>query len=418
MAVAEILSVERIKEQPGNSVTWTNWVGNQSFKPDSITQPQTESAVIGHVHSAVKMRSGIRASGSGHSFTPIVETSGTLLNLDSLQGVLSVDAGRQEVTALAQTRIKDFGDVLWSHGLALANQGDIDTQAIAGAIATGTHGSGKNLGSLSSTLRAARIVDGRGNIHDLSSDTHADIFPAFQTAIGMLGIMTEVTLKVVPAYYIHEQIRIMPFAEVMDRWEDLTTNYRHFSLFWMPSDESAALYGFKTARRDDCMVKLYNEVPADFSPAQSDRVGRSYHIYPHIFEPNFHELEYFMPVEFGLEVLKAQRELMLKSLPDSHFPLEMRFVAPDDGWISANYKRANIVLSVSGGPGTNYWPYLKATDALFSQFDARPHWGKLHFMTPERMQATFPRYDDFKKLRREFDPDGIFLNPHLQALFA
>ncbi len=94
------------------------------------------------------------------------------------------------------------------------------------------------------------------------------------------------------------------------------------------------------------MVKLYNEVPADFLAASPDRVGRSCEIYPHVFEPNFHELGYFMPVECGRDVLKAQREVMLRSLPDSRIPLEVRFVAPDTGWLSPNHGRASIVLSV------------------------------------------------------------------------
>ena len=414
--------VTHIVAAQGGMKSWTNWVGNQSFMPQKIASPETEAALIKRMQSAAADGSGVRAFGSGHSFTPIVETSGTLLCLDALQGIISINAGRQEVTAWAQTRIAAFGDTLWNHGLALANQGDIDTQAIAGSIATGTHGSGKDLGSFSSTLRAARVIDGHGQVHDLSSEANPDIFPAFQVAIGLLGIMTQVTIKVVPAYYLHEQIRIMHIDDVLERWEDLVANNRHFSFFWMPSDASAALYGFKDAGKDHCMVKIYNEVPADFvAPHErlngSDRVDRGYRIYPHVFEPNFHELEYFLPIDWAKDVLREQRALMVKSMPDSQFPLEVRLIAPESGWLSPNYSRANVVLSVSGTPGTDYWPYLRATDALFSQFAARPHWGKLHFMTPQRTAALFPRYEDFKTLRRQFDPKGIFLNPHLRPLF-
>lgn len=401
---------------------WTNWVGNQSFVPQEIAAPQTEAALIALVRSAAADGSGIRAFGSGHSDTPIVETSGTLLDLNALQGIISINAERQEVTAWAQTRIAGFGDALWDHGLALANQGDIDTQAFAGAIATGTHGSGKGLGSLSSTLCATRVVDGRGEVHDLSAEANPDIFPAFQVALGLLGVMTQVTIKVVPAYHLLEQIRIMHIDEVLERWDDLVAGNRHFSFFWMPSDASAALYGFTDAGKDHCMVKIYNEVPADFVAPQErvdrgDRVDRGYRIYPHVFEPNFHELEYFLPLDCAIAALRDQRALMVKSLPDSQFPLEVRVVAPENGWLSPNYNRASVVLSVSGTPGTDYWPYLHATDALLRQFAARPHWGKLHFTTPQSLAAQFPRYEDFKTLRRQFDPKGIFLNPHLRALF-
>ena len=176
-----------IIDAKGGGKGWTNWVGNQSFVPQDIASPETEAALINLIRSAAADGSGIRAFGSGHSCTPIVETLGTLLDLGALQGIISINAERQEVTAWAQTRIVDFGDALWDHGLALANQGDIDTQAIAGAIATATHGSGKNFGSFSSTLRAARVVDGHGAVHDLSAETNPDIFPAVQVALGLLG---------------------------------------------------------------------------------------------------------------------------------------------------------------------------------------------------------------------------------------
>jgi FAD/FMN-containing dehydrogenase len=397
---------------------WSNWVGNQSFEPQRMVAAADEAAAIAAVRDAVAKGQGVRAPGTGHSFTPIVETSGTLLSIDALTGLIAVDAETRHVTAWAQTAIGAFGEPLWEQGLALANQGDIDTQAIAGAIATGTHGSGATLGSFSSALVAARMINGKGEVRDLSLADHPDIFPAVQTSIGMLGLMTRVTIKVVPAYRLHEQIRIMHVDEVLERWDELIASYRHFSFFWMPTDESAALYGFEGASADHCMVKLYNEAPPDFQPIEpGDRADRSYSIYPHVFEPNFHEMEYFMPAQQGREVFAAQRKFMLGALPDSRFPLEVRFVAKDEAWLSPNYKRGSIVLSISGTPGTDYWSYLRATDALFAEFEARPHWGKLHFMTPARMETLFPRYGDFRKLRREFDPNGTFLNPHLRELF-
>ncbi|MBI2718686.1 MAG: FAD-binding protein [Rhizobiales bacterium] len=397
---------------------WRNWAGNQKFVPGETAKPRTEDEAIAILARTLQQGRPVRAAGAGHSFTPIVETSGLLLDLDGLQGVLSVDQARKRVTALAQTRIHAFGDALWQHGLALANQGDIDTQAIAGAIATGTHGSGVGLRSFSASLTGARLVDGLGAVRDIALEAEPDTLHALQTSIGMLGIMTRVTITVSPAYFLHEQIVILHIDDVLARWDDLRTRYRHFSFFWMPSDESADLYGLHNAGKDFCMVKLYNEVPDGFSPAApGERADRSYRIYPQVFEPNFHEMEYFMPDSSGRQVFAEMRQLMLKSLPDSKYPMEVRFVAADEGWLSPNYRRASIVVSVSGTPGTDYWSYLRACDAVFRQFDGRPHWGKLHFITPERLEGLFPRYDDFKRVRRKFDPQGLFLNPHLAALF-
>ena len=398
---------------------WTNWVGNQSFAPAEIRRVANEDEAIAAVASAAREGHRIKTFGAGHSFTPVVETPGTLLDMSALSGVIATDRSACTATVWAQTPIHALGDALWAEGLALANQGGIDSQVIAGAIATGTHGSGKQLGSFSAALTAARLIDGQGELRDLSMASNGDIFPAFQTAIGLLGMMTQVTIKVVPAYRLHEQIRVMHVDEVLERWEDLLEGYRHFSFFWMPTDESAALYGFEPAPKDHCMVKLYREVPEGFDDIEAgDRVDRSYRIYPHVFEPNFHELEYFMALDRSREAFAAQRGLMLNSLPDSRFPLEVRFVAADGGWLSPFYKRPSIVMSISGTPGSDYWPYLRKADALFDSYDGRPHWGKLHFMTPDRLARLFPRYEDFKALRRTIDPQGLFLNPHLEPLFA
>ncbi len=401
------------------SGSWTNWVGNQTFVPRNMTTVSSEDEMIGAVRSAVRSGTAIRTHGTGHSDTPIVETAGTLLNTSAVKGIISIDRDTCLVTAFASTPIRDFGDALWEHGLALANQGDIDTQTIAGAIATATHGSGLQFSSFSSTLEQARIVDGMGAVLDVTRADTPDLLAALQTSIGMLGMMTRVTLKAVPAYYLHEQIRILHVDEVLAKWDGLLADHRHFSFFWMPTDASSALYGFPPVPKDHCFVKLYTEVPAGFDGhSGDDRVDRSYRIYAHEFEPNFYELEYFIPIEAGKRAFAAQRQYMLENLPESRFPLEVRFVAEEDAWLSPNHRRKNIVLSISGVPGTDYWPYLRDTDQLFDSFDGRPHWGKLHLTTPERLMRLFPRYDDFKALRRKHDPHGLFLNPHLHALFA
>jgi FAD/FMN-containing dehydrogenase len=137
-----------------------------------------------------------------------------------------------------------------------------------------------------------------------------------------------------------------------------------------------------------------------------------------VYDPNFHELEYFVPLEKGPDAIRAMRELMLRSLPTSVYPLEIRTVGPDDAFLSPNYRTATTVISVSGTPGTDYWGYLRDVDSLLADFDARVHWGKLHFLTPERLHALYPQADDFIAIRRRLDPDGVFLNDHLRPLFA
>jgi FAD/FMN-containing dehydrogenase len=337
-----------------------------------------------------------------------------------MRGVIEVDTERLTVTARPKTTIGDFGDPLWEHGLALANQGDIDTQAIAGAIATATHGSGLRQPNFSAALAGARIVDGMGNAVVVSTEENPDVLPALQTSIGLLGIMTEVTLSVVPAYDLHARVDIMRYDEVMESFEADLEEYRHFGLFWMPTDASAELYNLHDAGADDCVVKRYREVEVgtridDLPP--NERIDRSYRIYPMVYDPNFHEVEYFLPIEQSREIMDRMRKLMLDWLPMSIYPLEIRVVAADEAWMSPNYQRDNLVVSISGEPGSDYWPYLRACDDLFAEYGGRPHWGKIHFMTPERVAGLFPRHDDFVEMRRRFDPKGTFLNPHLRALF-
>lgn len=371
------------------------------------------------VAAAVVAGHGIRTAGTGHSFTPIVETDGVLLDTEAMRGIVAIDAERRLVRAFPKTTIGDFGEPLWEHGLALANQGDIDTQAIAGAIATATHGSGISFPCFSATLEAARVVDGMGNLIEVSRGT-PDELAALQTSIGLLGIMTEVTVKAVPAYHLHARTDVMRFDQVMETFEDDVDSFRHYGLFWMPTDESAILYNLKDAAADFCVVKRYREVPAD-TPGEglppNEKVGRSYHVYPMVYDPNFHEMEYFLPIEDSREILAEMRKLMLRWLPLSVYPLEVRVVAADDAWMSPNYRRDNLVISISGQPGTEYWPYLRACDSLFAEFKGRPHWGKLHFMTPDRLERLFPRYQSFVEMRKRFDPQGTFLNPHTRALF-
>jgi FAD/FMN-containing dehydrogenase len=146
-------------------VPWTNWVGNQSFTPATHLQPRDEQEVVDAVRRAGK----VRVAGAGHSFTPIVETEGTLLDLSAMRGVLSADQERKRVTALPGTLIRDFYEPLWDAGLALRNQGDIDTQQIAGAVATATHGSGIGNPSLSGFVRGVRLVTGTGEIREIGT---------------------------------------------------------------------------------------------------------------------------------------------------------------------------------------------------------------------------------------------------------
>ena len=402
--------------------TWTNWVGNQTCDPTEIAAPRSEDEVAAVGVRAAERGLGVRAAGAGHSFTPVVTTNGLLLDLTGLAGIRSLDPERRRVVVGPATTIGEFGEPLWAAGLSLVNQGDIVAQQIAGAVSTATHGSGLALGSFSAGVRRVRIATAAGEIVEIGED-EPDRLHAAQVAVGMLGVITELELEVASSYRLRERIEHWSWEEAWGRFDELARAHRHYSFFWMPSEDSAALYGLATPGErmaDRCHVKIYDEV--DESTPDSDephrRVGPAYVIYPMVYEPNFHELEYFVPYERGTEALAAMRELMLASLPSSVFPMEVRTVGRDHAFLSHSYERDTVVISVSGMPGTDYWPYLRDVDRLLGEFDARVHWGKLHFLTREQLNNRYPRADAFIELRRELDPGGVFLNDHLRPLFA
>jgi FAD/FMN-containing dehydrogenase len=402
--------------------TWTNWVGNQSFTPAFTAAPRDEEEVAALVRQAAERGLGVRVAGAGHSFTPVVETGGVRLDLSALRGVLATDPERRRATALAGTRVHDFYEPLWAAGLALRNQGDIDTQHIAGAVATATHGSGTRYTSLSGVVRGLRLVTATGEQLDIGEDD-PDLLHAAQVSVGMLGVVTRLELAVTDAYRLREQVGLRSWEDVMEHWDELVSGHRHFGFFWLPSEESAALYnleGHGERMADRCYVKVYDEVGPDVPDDDTEgrRVDRCYRIFPMVYDPNFHELEYFVPLERAPEALQAMRRLMLARLPESVYPLEVRTVGADEAFLSPQYRTATAVLSVSGTPGTDYWGYLRSVDALLAGFGARVHWGKLHFLTPERLHELYPRAGDFIALRRELDPGGVFLNEHLRPLFA
>jgi FAD/FMN-containing dehydrogenase len=406
---------------------WRNWVGNQSFVARHKAEPSSEDELSTLMRKASRQNLSIRVAGSGHSFTPVVATSGLLLSLKNMHGVAHADLDRKRIVVRAGTRIGDIGQALKRIGLSLANQGDIDTQAIAGALSTGTHGTGTELGCLSSQAVGMRLVQPDGSIFEIDGDRDTETMAAAQVSIGMLGVISTITLQAVSAYNLKETLWREGFESCMEQHDELAANNRHFSFFWCPVPESRHLYCLPDVaavsdvkrEHDVCEMKVMNLTEeAPYSNERTfERVAYSSEIYPIEYIPNFHELEYAIPVENGKEALRQVRELMLTKHTNCIYPVEYRFVGGDSGMLSPYYKRASVTISVSGGPGIDYWDYLLDVDAILRQYDARPHWGKLHFTRSDDMPILYPRFHDFQEIRRKMDPSGCFMNDHLRNLF-
>ena len=404
---------------------WRNWVGNQYCVPQFRAAPTTEAELAELVHEADVRDLGVRVSGSGHSFTPVVGTSGILLSLEHLRGIQSVDKDRKQVTVAAGTRINEVGRALKELGMSLINQGDIDSQAIAGAFTTGTHGTGSKLGNLASSIAGMRIVKADGDVIEVDGgDT--ELLHAAQVSVGTLGVIASMTLNVTDAYNLHERLWRDDFETCMERHDELAAVHRHFGFFWCPTSESRHLYCLpdtsavsstnKTA--DVCEMKVMDVTSAAPMERPFEKIAYSSEVYPIEYVPNFVELEYAVPLEHGKQAIRAVRDLMLTKHTNCIYPIEYRFTAGDPAWMSPFYKQDSITLSVSGGPGIDYWEYLKDTDQILRRYNSRPHWGKMHFLDTEDVTALYPRAREFRELRRTFDPKGRFLNDHLRVLLG
>ncbi|KSV82603.1 D-arabinono-1,4-lactone oxidase [Ensifer adhaerens] len=404
---------------------WRNWVGNQSCIVRHRGAPESEAALAEMVRDATAQGLNVRCAGSGHSFTPVALTSGLQLTLSSMQGVVNIDSTRKRVAVKAGTTINQLGKVLKENGLSLINQGDIDSQALAGALTTGTHGTGARLGNMASQIVGMRLVQPDGSIL-VVDETTPDLLEAARVSVGMLGVISEITLQAMESYNLHEKLWRCTFDEMIEQHDDLAAKHRHFGFFWCPVPESRHCYclpdtaSVSTTDRtsDVCEMKVIDITAEAPMERGFEKIAYSSEIYPIEYVPNFHELEYAVPVAHGKEAVKAVRKLMLEKHPTCIYPIEYRFTAGDTGWISPFFEQDSITLSVSGEPGTDYWEYLKDVDTILRQYGSRPHWGKLHFLGAEDVTALYPRAGDFRALRAKVDPEGRFLNDHLQQLFG
>jgi FAD/FMN-containing dehydrogenase len=387
---------------------WNNWSGSVSCTPRTIASPTTEEQVVKLVADAHRTRQTVRVAASGHSFVPICASDGTLLSLDGLKGIVSTDQEKKTATFLAGTKIYQMGEPLLKAGLAMENMGDIDRQGIAGAISTGTHGTGKGIGSISTQVVGLRLITASGETLDCSAESQPDVFKAAKVSLGSLGIITQVTLRCLPAYRLHEKKWEIPFAECIANLDDLIAGNRHFEFFWRP-------------RRDVCSMKSLNptdETPSDLSDREGERIGHSHLIFPSERNNKFNEIEFALPEESGLDCLQELRELMLRKHQDVLWPLEYRTLAADDILISPAQGRETITISAHQAHTLPHNPFFADVEAIFRNHRGRPHWGKMHTHTADELSRLYPKWEEFHAIRRQLDPHGRFLNDFLRRTFV
>ncbi len=389
------------------SETWANWAGNVESEPRRIVRPRDEDALVEAVRSAAQAGENLRVVGTGHSFVPIVATDGCLVTLDEDIGFESFDAGALTATVRAGTKLTDVGAPLLEHGMALRNMGDIDVQSVAGALSTGTHGTGRTLRNLSSAITALRLIDATGERIECSAESEPEIFEFARVSLGALGVLSAVRMQLDPAYRLHERVWQEDCEPVLDALSERIEKNRHYEFFWFPGP-------------DRCEQKAINPTERDADPladVEGERIDWSYRILPSVRELKFFEMEYSVPAESGPECFREIRTMLREKHPEVVWPVEYRTLAADDIPLSTAYQRETVTISIHRDGRKDYAAVMDDSEAVFRNFAGRPHWGKLHRRTHSELLELYPRFDEFCELRRRLDPDGVFLNPFLRELF-
>ncbi|MEZ5551064.1 MAG: D-arabinono-1,4-lactone oxidase [Pseudomonadales bacterium] len=387
-----------------DGATWQNWSGGQQYRPHKVSTPGSLSALRDLAGLAERERLKLRCVGSGHSFVPFW-TDGIIVSLDTFTGIHRVDAGSHQVSVGAGTKIHELGPLLWTEGLSLPQQGDIDRQSIAGALSTGTHGTGRTLPNLSHALLSAQLVTASGEALIIDAERTPDWLRALRVSVGLLGVLTEVTLQVEPAFLLHERKQQAGFEEVAATLEDLIADHRHCEFFWTPRSDS---FEMKTLHRS-------TDTPGRISATEI--IGPAHEIFPSSRETRFNEMEYSVPYESGWSCFTELRELLLSRFAKLPWPIEYRTLAADDAWLSTASDRESVTLSVHQGAERDHRPLFDAAESVFRNHRGRPHWGKLHTLNARDLADLYPHFEAFRRVRAELDPTGIFCNDYLAGLF-
>jgi L-gulonolactone oxidase len=426
---------------------WSNWSGLQRCAPSRIEQPSTESEISDIVREAASAGELVKVAGSGHSFTGIALTDGRMIDMSRYGGVLSVDRDALTATVQAGIKLSTLNEVLEANGLALPNLGDIQYQTLAGAISTGTHGTGIRYQGIASQVAGMRLVTGDGSIVECSPDQAADLFHAARVGLGALGVLSTVTLGCVPSFTLRAVEEPMRFDDVLERLDDLVGDNEHFEFYYVPHTSW-------------CLTKRNNRIDGGASPRPRwrelfddvvmqnmafeaiNRIGRiapraiprlakvvagsgradysdaSHRVFTSPRLVRFNEMEYSIPREAAADAITRVREFIDASELRVSFPVEIRFLARDDIPLSMAHGGESCFIAVHMYVGMEYERYFRAVESIMDDYNGRPHWGKLHFQTAETLASRYPDWAAFQRIRSQLDPEGVFSNEYLDRVLG
>jgi len=445
--------------------TWRNWAGTATALPARWCQPRTEAEISAAVKDAAADGLPVRALGSGHSFTSAAATAGVALDLSRWTGITAADTQTGLVTVRSGTTLHALNAELGRLGLAMANLGDIDAQTLAGALSTGTHGTGARLGGLATQVEALDLVLADGSPVTCSAASRPELFAAARIGLGALGVITTVTLRCVPSFMLAADERPVPVDEVLEQFDSLADANDHFEFYWFPYGRQAlvkrnnrlslgdrgpnalggpgsppgravaAMPGWRRFWEFEVMenaafgtlCRLGRArpplIPALNRLSSAALSSRSYADVSHrVFvtprRVRFVESEYAVPRESLLHVLGELRRQVPHLADPVMFPVEVRVAAADDIWLSTAYGRDTAYVAIHQYTGLPYRSYFDLFESIVAGVGGRPHWGKMHTLGTERLRALYPRYDEFRRVRAEVDPEARFGNAYLTQVLG
>jgi L-gulono-1,4-lactone dehydrogenase len=435
---------------------WRNWARTAKATPARWCRPRSEAEISAAVKDAASAGLRVRALGSGHSFTAAAATSGMALDLSQWTGITAADTRTGLVTVRSGTTLRALNAELGGLGLAMANLGDIDAQTLAGALSTGTHGTGARLGGLATQVEALELVLADGSVVSCSATSRPELFAAARIGLGALGVITTVTLRCVPSFTLLADERPMPVEEVLEQFDALAAANDHFEFYWFPYGRKAlvkrnnrlspsgsagavgaarAMPGWRRFWEFEVMENAAfgtlcrigraqpRLIPALNSFASAALSSRSYTDLSHrVFvtprRVRFAESEYAVPRESLGHVITELRRAVPRLADPVMFPVEVRVAAADDIWLSTAYGRESAYVAIHQYVGLPYRAYFDLFESVVAEVAGRPHWGKLHSLDAGRLRPLYPRYDDFRRVRAEADPEARFGNSYLTRVLG
>ena len=430
------------------ATAWTNWGRCADAHPVRTAHPTSTAEVVQIVRDAVAAGLTVKAVGASHSFTAIAATDGVQLTLDRMTAIVATDTDLGRVRVQAGISLHDLNPLLNARGLALPNLGDVDPQSVAGAVSTGTHGTGGHLFGISKAVVAVQLVTAAGEVLEIDEDH--PWFGAGRVTLGALGIVTEVTLQCVPAFLLHAREEPMALPAVLEQLDSLVADNDHFEFYWFPhtektqvklnnrvvegtprqpvgrfkhwlDDEFLSNTAFealnRVVARNRSWIPRVNAIAGGVLSGR-EYVDDSYNVFVSPRTVRFRESEFALPREALPHVLDELAAWFGTGHENISFPIEVRFTAADDVWMSTSHERDSCYVAVHQYWRTDYAAYFAAAQDIFTAHDGRPHWGKIHTLDADYFAATYSRFGDFVAIRDELDPGRTFSNPYLDRVLG